>query len=102
MTSYMALRLHLQTYLRVVSIYIQLQLHLRHWQWPPKKVTTLKKRCTLATGIGNSFLRYLLVNFIIPTTIAKKFAYAEANCLLNVTIEGGTISERTKPTYLDV
>ena len=39
---------------------------------------------------------------MIPTTIAKTFAYAEENRFLNVINEGRTISLCTEPTYLDV
>ena len=78
MTPYMAVRPHLQNYLRMVSLYAiatapySLELAL-------KKITTVKKRCTIRNSIGNSSFQYLLKDFIISTTIVKKFAYAEAN-----------------------
>ena len=67
-----------------------------------KKITTLKKRCTIGIGMGNSPLQHLHQDLIIPISIAKKFAFAETYRGLNVTIEGRTISLCSKPTYLDM
>ena len=41
------------------SAYMQLQLHSHHWHWVPKKITMLKKWCTLANNIKNSPIQHL-------------------------------------------
>ena len=89
MTSYMALRSHLQKCLRMFSIglYVQLQFHRHHWQRPLKKITTLEKRCILGIGIGNSTLQHLHIKSYKSYHHCEEIRIRRGGSLAKFTIE---------------
>ena len=56
---------------------------------PQKKILTLKKLCILGSVLAILLFNIYIEDLIIRTTIATKFAYAEASRWLNLTDEGG-------------